>query len=174
MNRDHSRGVRQSTDFKCLSLDVAPILPSHAPALILQLRSVGTDRFSVVLGGFCGHVQVPSAPNAVTLVLVDSSGNSKRLRYLGPGPPFSEPPFCAGAGGFFSVPLSHGAAYLLPLRLDDYKVLSSGKPQWESGWQPGDTDSLQAEIVGDAHLPFPSFWKGTVTSNKLEIHFPAR
>jgi hypothetical protein len=149
-----------------LSLGPATVPPSAIPAITLSLRNVGSGQLNVLLGGYCGVPQV-AGPNSVFLNLTDSSGNSERLMDLGP------PPYQAGCGGaayFFAVPLPPGAEYSIPLKLDNYKFLSDVTKKWESGWQPGYTYSMQAELK---NRPAWQGWDGLVTSNKLEVHFPA-
>lgn len=142
---------------------------SGLPPITLWLRNIGAADFGVVLGGGCG-CPVPfkdGLVNAVTLNLMDSSGNTKQLRDL--GPPCGG---CAGAAGIFYVPTAPGAVYSLPLELEYYATITEGG--FERGWKPGGTYTLQAVFKSDVNLPGSNpFWNGAVTSKDLEVHFPA-
>lgn len=151
-----------------LSLEPATVPPSPVPAITLHLRNVGNASLNVLLGGTC-DLKDPRYPNSVVLNLTDSSGSTKRLTYLGPDALMA----CAGAFALFIVPLSPNEEHSIPLKLDDYKILSDVTHRYEHGWKPGGTYSLQSEVESKSEATTQNFWKGLVTSDKLEIHFPS-
>jgi hypothetical protein len=152
-----------------LSLGPSTVLPSHIPALKLDLRNVGTKDLKVSLGGGCGPWPTGYTDN-VDLILVDSSGIPKRLMLR----QFS---FCAGVLVVNQVLLSPGASYSTPIMLDFYgtspRTLPTDNKGFERGWERGGRCTLEAELsssrFGKPSLPA---WQGTVTSNLLEVHFP--
>ena len=177
-----------------LSIDTSVVLPSHTPALKLYLQNVGTHDLSVTLGASCALP--PNSTNNVGLILTDSSGTSKRLIELGPGPPY--PSGCGGVMGVDAPTLSPGELFSTPIMLDYYgfSLLAStpGGKDSEQGRQLSGTYTLQAEINaqlrnGRAERDFDAarpakeqvdrhgrhffVWLGTIKSNQLEIHFPA-
>jgi hypothetical protein len=177
-------------DFQmALSLGPAADAASRLPAIRLWLRNVGATDFHVVLGGGCGGaVRGGSANgangwngvNGVTLNLTDSSGHAKQLNNVGPGPPYQGG--CAGGGWIFDVPMTAGAAYSVPLALEYYKTSTYSRitRDFERGWEPGGTYTLQAVLKLGPQFGIPpgeflgSPWAGTITSRGLEVHFPTQ
>jgi hypothetical protein len=154
--------------------------PSPTPAVTLHLRNVGQNWADLLLGGNCAVSVL--GPSEVSLNLTDASGKSNRLIYVGPGPPWQLGQFaCAGIWSPWIVPLPPGGKLSIPLKLDDYRespLAPSGNGDFERGWQPGCTYTLQAQFYGPTRTPTRTptgeqhFWQGTVLSNKLQIHFP--
>jgi hypothetical protein len=159
-----------------LSLD-ASVVAAHVPALKLDLQNVGTTDMTVNLGGGC---EWPNPTDSVALILLDSTGISKRLtfQYKASG--------CAGGMGNLAPTLPPGGAFSTPIELDSYKIfprsLTPDGSGYERGWQPGGKYTLEAELKDMGGTIHPStnghgqtyfWWGGTVTSNRLEIHIPA-
>jgi hypothetical protein len=146
-----------------LSLGPTTVPPSPIPAITLSLRNVGSGQINVLLGASCAGT---SEPRRVILNLTDSSRSSQRLEQVGP------PEVCASALTLFVVSLQPGAEYSKPLKLEYYETLSNGVIKLVQ-WQAGGTYSLQAELEDKPQPKVQNAWSGFVTSNKLEIHFPA-
>jgi hypothetical protein len=152
-----------------LSLDSTPALPLGTPAIMLRFRNVGNEVFRIIPESHCGPG--PVGTSSTRLSITDSSGDTKRQLYFGPGPPYEGG--CAGGIFVLDVPLAPGAEYSMPFNVDYYKILSATTHRIEDGWEPGGTYTLQAELTGSS-LPglTAGFWRGTVVSNKLEVRFP--
>jgi hypothetical protein len=150
---------------------------SSAPALTLVVRNIGSSNLHVVLGGGCG---VPRNDlSNIGLVLMDSTGASKRLKYTGPLP---YQWFCAGVGWINEIALAPKRSFSIALNFDDYKSFSTAPGNgFEAGWQPGETYLVRAELLGVAnHADTPlsakgqwEYWEGKATSNQVDVHFPA-
>lgn len=89
---------------------------------------------------------------------------------------------CAGLEEAVRVEIQPDKTLSVPIDLRYYRIWPpTKKDPADKGWQAGETYSLQAEIsVPDAQLsPLPrtskaTWWRGLITSNELEIHFPAQ
>jgi hypothetical protein len=98
----------------------------------------------------------------------------RHLGFLGDGPPYASG--CAGRLKFFDVVLHPGACFSLPLDLGKYLDLSDSKEYVDATFHAG-TYSLRAELTGPLRqftdgTPSPvGTWKGTVTSNILQVRF---
>jgi len=157
--------------------------PSHLPAITLHVRDVGDNDLRVALGMGCAVIEELDA-NGVVLNLKDSSGSTRQLTNLGPGPPY--PGGCAGGAWMFLVPMIPGALYSVPLRLQYYKRLTFPlmNGDFQRGWEPGGTYTLQASLKLDpehVNLPpgaidrrFGEPWAGIVASQGLEVRFPTQ
>jgi hypothetical protein len=167
-----------------LSLDPSPGPSTDVPAVKLWVRNVGTSEVSVELGGHCGLLDAQASElramaqstENVSLILTNSK-ESKHLIYFA-----RWDAFCAGAAGVFHEEIQPGKTVSVPIDLRYYRIWPpTEKDPADKGWQAGETYSLQAEInVPDAQLsPLPrtskaTWWRGLITSNQLEIHFPAQ
>ena len=164
-----------------ISLGPAADPPSPLPAITLHLRDVGASDLGVGLGSGCWRVTDGMLANGVILNLKDSSGNSKQLTDPGPGPPY--PGGCAGGVWIFDIGISPGEVYSVPLKLKHYKTstYSSIKRDFEPGWEPGKTYTLQAVLKAEPRygtVPqrgiIGQWWAGTIISQGLEVHFPTQ
>jgi hypothetical protein len=153
-----------------LSLDPATAPPSTIPALALHLRNVGASSLRIILGER-GAPPMIGPNSAVRLNLTDLSGSSNRLIDL--RPLFHQAGY-VGAAVVLAVYLSPGEEQSVPLELNKYKYFSTVTHRYEQVGEPGGTYSLQAEIEIKSTANFQDGWKGLVTSDKLEIHFPSR
>ena len=134
----------------------SPTIPGHIPAITLGLRNVGSVVLKVLLGIHCGPG--PVGTNNVVLVDLMDGGNSIRLRYHEVGG-------CAGAAAANIVTLPPGAESSVPIDLNYY----------DPAWVPGRAYHLRAELTNPESGWTPSaFWPGQITSNRLEIRFPAQ
>jgi hypothetical protein len=174
-----------------MAISLGPVAdaPSRLPPVSLHLRNLSTTDFHVTLGGGCGgpmkgeptnRANGWNGVNGVTLNLTDSSGNTKQLNNMGPGPPFQAG--CAGGVWIFDVPMASGAAYSVPLALEYYKTWTYSRitRDFERGWEPGGAYTLQAVLKLSPQFGSPpgeflgASWAGTVTSRGLEVQFPTQ
>ncbi len=165
-----------------ISLDATSQPLSPLPSLTLFLKNVGSDDLNLNLGGGGWREPDGPQPNAIKLILRDSAGNSATLMDHGPGPPY--PGGGSGGGWILSVPVPVGETYSVPLKFDRYKTSkhSSTLHDFEPGWEPGGTYTLQALFkVNSPRVSYPPNvigflagrgWAGSITSNKLKIRFP--
>ena len=118
------------------------------------MRNIGSSNMTVALGAYCGS---DNGPKLITLIWTDAQGQSQRVPYLGPHPP-------AGCGGAISMrqqDLSPGASFSIAINPQDFRYFSRITKRFETGWKPGGTYLLQAELLNRGE------------SNKLRVHFPA-
>jgi hypothetical protein len=147
-----------------LYLDPQQTGTSHAPAIRIGLRNVGSSEIAVILGGSCGNRKIE--PNSVKLILTDDQGKSQRLDDIGPEPIDGG---CLGAMGIWKVPLSPGASFSIPINLDYFRYFSKVTSRFETGRQPGGTYSLEADLLTGANTNQSI----DVKSNVLRVHFRA-
>lgn len=167
-----------------LSLDSSPGPSPDVPAVKLWLRNVGTSEVSVELGGHCGLLDAQASElrdmaqstENVSLALTNAK-ETKHLIYLA-----RWDGGCAGLEWIFHVEMEPDKTVSVPIDLRYYRTWppTKGEP-FDKGWQAGETYSLQAEInVPETQLsPLPrtskaTWWRGLMTSNQLEVHFPAQ
>jgi hypothetical protein len=70
--------------------------------------------------------------------------------------------------------MAPAAEHSLPLDLSRYKTLTHGDG-WKTIWQPGTRYALKAEMTveGTPSMSRSERWTGKVTSNTMEVEFPA-
>jgi hypothetical protein len=157
-----------------LSVDPATVVPLHTPALMLHLRNVRSTPLMVTLNKADCDLQEPFT-SKVAIVISNSSGGSARWIFAAPAPPPAE---CAGAAMAPVQPLSPGEVVSTPLQIENYR---SWAPPYDvphplnQEWLPGRIYFLQTELENSTAVPpRGNNWAGTIKSNKLEIHFPAK
>jgi hypothetical protein len=156
-----------------ISQDESAIGPDKAMHFIVVFRNISNEDFAIVPGELVDCQGKAAKNRFIVLNLVDSKGKSHRLDFLGDGPPYAAG--CAGNIKSFVVVLHEGATFDMPVDLGKYLDLSNSKQYDQTRYHPG-TYSLQAEFTGTSPLltssPSPiKVWKGTVSSNILQIHF---
>lgn len=155
--------------------DHAATGPDKTTRFIVTFRNVGAEDMTITPGTLYGCGTHAGKTNAIEINLTDSDGIPHRhLGFLGDGPPYQAG--CAGSGKSFHVVLHPGTSSSLPLDLGKYLDLSDSK-EYEGATFHAGTYSLWAELTGHliqrtdgTHSPAGT-WKGTVTSNILQVRF---
>jgi hypothetical protein len=155
--------------------DDAATDPDKTTHFIVTFRNVGAEDMTITPGTIYGCGTHARKTNAIEINLTDSEGIPHRhLGFLGDGPPYQAG--CAGSVRSFDVVLHPGTSFSLPLDLGKYLDLSDSKEYEEATFHSG-TYSLWAELTGhliqrsDGTSSPAGTWKGTVTSNILQVRF---
>jgi hypothetical protein len=144
---------------------------SNNPLFSVELHNHG-DHPLVLNLGFMGANGKKQYPDAIHLVLKDSSGKTFPLDLIGPA-------IATGRVDPLVVPLPEGATFVLPINLQNY--YSPKNKIWKLDLSPG-RYNLNAEFRGESvsqkqanpdmeGFALMPYWTGTLNSNTLPFTF---
>lgn len=154
-----------------MSIHLDPAAGTHprVPKFRVEMRNAAKNDLVLNLGTMLANGR-KQYPNAVRLVLTDARGKTLRLD-------LREPAGIAGRLDPLVLPISAGAAYSIPVDLDNYWAAASN--EFDYKLKPG-SYSLDAEFTGkpvgqeEANLDMKGialmpYWTGMVTSNRVQF-----
>ena len=152
-----------------IDLDRAEVGQWNTPRFRIELRNAAERDLVLDVGMMLANGQ-KQYPNAVVPRLTDAQGTTRRLN-------LREPPAVGGRVDPLIVPIPIGAAFSIPVDLDQYWAAAS--KEFDYHLKPG-SYSLEAQFTGrgvsqqEANLDLKgialmSYWRGTVTSNRLQF-----
>jgi hypothetical protein len=146
-----------------LTMSLQSLTPEQPGAFRVVMENTGDKDLMLNLGKMFKNGKVMT-PDAIQLILVDSKGESKELRFAN-----FKHPGVAGRIDDFIVPLRAGSTYSLRLSLSDYCCLKTKEFQLAP---TGDYRIHAILKAKDAHyvnldtegIKLMNFWTGTLTS----------
>ncbi|MFA6243199.1 MAG: hypothetical protein WC655_19840 [Candidatus Hydrogenedentales bacterium] len=149
-----------------LKMSITSLDAKQTGVFRVDLENIGNKDLVLNLGMMLGNGSI-LIPDAISLILVDSKGESKELL-------FSDP-FIAGRIDDYIVPLRAGSAYSLRLSLEDYSCaktneskisLQAGEYRIHAVLTARGAQTVNSDMEG---MKVMNFWKGTVSSAPITV-----